>query len=58
MKLFLSSSFANVAPLFFAFVQHQQAGKKVAFIATASLPEEVTLYVDEGERTKKCGRAG
>lgn len=53
MKLFLSSSFANVAPLFFAFVQHQQAGKKVAFIATASLPEEVTFYVDEGRSALK-----
>lgn len=45
-KLFLSSSFSDVAGLFKDFIQRVD-GKTVTFIPTASLVEEVTFYVDE-----------
>lgn len=46
-KLFLSSSFSDVAVLFKDFVQEDVKGQVVTFIPTASLVEEVTFYVDE-----------
>jgi len=55
-KLFLSSSFSDVAELFVEFVDEPLKGKKVAFIPTASINEEITFYVDEGkEALQKLG---
>lgn len=48
-KMFLSSSFADVANLFEKFVDEELSGKKVTFIPTASLTEEVTFYVGAGK---------
>ena len=44
-KLFLASYFSGVSSLFPAFAGNDYAGKRVAFIPTASLPEKVTFYV-------------
>ena len=44
-KLFLTSYFSGVAKLFPDFAGNDCAGKRVAFIPTASLPEKVTFYV-------------
>ena len=49
-KLFLSSSFADVAKLFPDFAQEELIGKKVTFIPTASLPEKVVFYVSAGKK--------
>ena len=49
-KLFLSSSFANVVELFEKSIDESFEGKRVAFIPTASIHEEVTFYVDEGKK--------
>lgn len=45
-KLFLASSFSDVANLFEDFAKTNIKGKKVTFIPTASIPEEVKFYVD------------
>lgn len=50
-KLFLCSSFKDVAPLFKEFIKGDLAGKKVSFIPTASLVEEVTFYVKAGRKS-------
>lgn len=48
-KLFLCSSFSDVAPLLSEFVPVPLSGKTVAFIPTASIHEEYTQYVDDGK---------
>lgn len=47
-KIFLSSSFADVAKLFPDFAKVDLKGKKVTFIPTASLTEKVVFYVKSG----------
>ena len=49
-KLFLSSSFSDVANLFPDFAGQNCAGKRVVFIPTASLLEDVTFYVDDDKK--------
>ncbi|ATA67643.1 MULTISPECIES: peptidase E [Capnocytophaga] len=49
-KLFLCSSFKDVAPLFEEFIKSDLVGKRVSFIPTASLVEEITFYVEAGKR--------
>jgi len=49
-KLFLSSSFADVAQLFPDFAKDELKGKRVTFIPTASLPEKVVFYVRAGKK--------
>lgn len=49
-KIFLSSSFADVASAFPDFAREPLEGKTVAFIPTASVVEEVTFYVDAGKK--------
>lgn len=49
-QLFLASSFADVSELFGKSIKQQLNGKKVTFIPTASIHEEVTFYVDAGKR--------
>jgi dipeptidase E len=49
-KLFLSSSFADVAKLFPDFAKEELNGKRVTFIPTASLPEKVVFYVNDGKK--------
>lgn len=49
-KMFLSSSFADVKDLFVKFSGGKHEGRKVTFIPTASLTEEVTFYVDAGKK--------
>ncbi len=49
-KMFLASSFVDVADLFVKFTEERCAGKTVAFIPTASLVEEVRFYVDAGKK--------
>ena len=48
-KLFLVSSFADVAPLLGEFEQNLK-GKTVTFIPTASLVEKVVFYVNSGKK--------
>ncbi|MBH8580476.1 peptidase E [Bisbaumannia pacifica] len=48
-KMFLASSFVDVADLFVEFVGEKCAGKTVTFIPTASLVEEVRFYVETGK---------
>ncbi|MEN9919249.1 MAG: hypothetical protein RL662_1685 [Bacteroidota bacterium] len=48
-KLFLSSSFADVADLFVNFAHEDLLGKTVTFIPTASINEEVKFYVDSAK---------
>ena len=50
-KMFLASSFADVADLFVKFTDGQCGGKTITFIPTASLPEEVKFYVAAGKET-------
>lgn len=49
-KMFLTSSFVDVADLFVEFAEEKCAGKTVTFIPTASLVEDVTFYVDAGKK--------
>ena len=49
-KLFLSSSFAQVEDAFAGFVGDDGAGKRVTFIATASVVEKVNFYVEQGRQ--------
>ncbi|GAF23985.1 Type 1 glutamine amidotransferase-like domain-containing protein [Shouchella hunanensis] len=46
MKMFLSSSFADVIDLFSEFIHENPRGKVVTFIPTASTTEAITHYVD------------
>lgn len=48
-KLFLCSSFSDVASLFSEYVSTPLRGKAVAFIPTASIHEEYTQYVEDGK---------
>ena len=48
-KMFLASSFVDVADLFVKFAEEECAGKTVTFIPTASIVEEVKFYVDAGK---------
>ena len=50
MKLFLSSYFSGAATLFAAWTHDAYAGKRVAFIPTASKHEKVTFYVDADKK--------
>lgn len=55
-KLFLTSSFTDVAALLPTTVNEDLQGKRVTFIPTASIPESVTFYVGAGKRAlKKLG---
>lgn len=45
-KLFLSSFFSDVAPLFANFAKEDINEKTITFIPTASIPEKVYFYVD------------
>ncbi|OOE91273.1 Type 1 glutamine amidotransferase-like domain-containing protein [Salinivibrio sp. AR640] len=49
-KMFLTSSFVDVADLFVEFAEEKCAGKTVTFIPTASLVEDITFYVDAGKK--------
>lgn len=49
-KLFLTSSFADVAILFPDFTDEELKGKKVTFIPTASIHEEINFYVEAGKK--------
>jgi dipeptidase E len=49
-KLFLSSSFSDVAALLPDFAGADLRGKTVTFIPTASIPESVTFYVKAGRK--------
>ncbi|GAB6976826.1 Type 1 glutamine amidotransferase-like domain-containing protein [Prevotella falsenii] len=48
-KIFLCSSFADVAPLLSESLPASLKGKTVAFIPTASVHEEYTQYVEDGK---------
>lgn len=48
-KLFLASSFADVAHIFEQF-EGNLSGKSVTFIPTASIVEQVIFYVDSGKK--------
>ena len=55
-RLFLSSSFKDVAKLFATFANGDLKGKTIAFVPTASTPEAVAFYVEAGKRAlKKLG---
>ncbi|PTU44935.1 peptidase S51 [Paenibacillus polymyxa] len=49
-KLFLSSSFKDVAPCLVHSADENLEGKKVTFIPTASIPEKVKFYVNTGKK--------
>ena len=49
-KLFLASSFSEVANLFPKFAGEEIKGKRITFIPTASLVEEVRFYVDDDRK--------
>ena len=49
-KLFLASSFSEVASLFPKFAGEEIKGKRMTFIPTASLVEEVRFYVDDDRK--------
>lgn len=49
-KLFLASSFSEVASLFPKFAGEEIKGKLITFIPTASLVEEVRFYVDDDRK--------
>lgn len=49
-KLFLSSSFKDVAQRLVAFTGESLAGKTITFIPTASLPETVKFYVNSAKK--------
>ncbi len=55
-KIFLASSFADVADLFVKFIDRKYKGKPITFIPTASISEEVKFYVVAGKEVfKKLG---
>lgn len=49
-KLFLASSFSEVVSLFPKFAGEEIKGKRITFIPTASLVEEVRFYVDDDRK--------
>ena len=49
-KLFLASSFKDVASLLPDFAKEELKGKTVTFIPTASIPESVKFYVGSGKK--------
>lgn len=49
INLFLASSFSDVVDLFIDFTRGECRGKRVTFIAAASIPEEVDFYVAEAK---------
>ena len=49
-KLFLASSFSEVVSLFPKFAGEEIKGKRITFIPTASLVEEVCFYVDDDRK--------
>ena len=49
-RLFLASSFADVFESFEKFANETIKGKTVTFIPTASIPEEITFYVDDDKK--------
>lgn len=49
-RLFLCSSFADVANLFVDCAKEDLQGKIIAFIPTASLTEPIRFYVKKGEK--------
>lgn len=49
-KLFLTSSFKDVAKMFPEFAMEDLRGKTVTFIPTASIPEKVVFYVEAGKK--------
>jgi len=49
-KLFLSSSFKDVASIFINFAQEDLHGKTVTFIPTASVTEKVKFYVGSAKK--------
>ena len=49
-KLFLASSFSEAASLFPKFAGEEIKGKRITFIPTASLVEEVRFYVDDDRK--------
>lgn len=52
-KIFLSSSFADVKDLFKNFIKDDLTGKKVLFIPTASIVEEINFYVEDAKTAFK-----
>ncbi|WP_018888301.1 Type 1 glutamine amidotransferase-like domain-containing protein [Paenibacillus massiliensis] len=50
LKLFLSSSFKDVAPSLATFAAEPLQGKKITFIPTASIPEKVKFYVKSAKK--------
>lgn len=52
-RLFLSSSFAEVKNLFRDFLKDDLKDKKVLFIPTASLFEEINFYIDDAKTAFK-----
>lgn len=55
-KIFLSSSFKDVASIFLNFAGEDVKGKTVTFIPTASVPEKIKFYV--GSAKKAFGKMG
>lgn len=49
-KLFLTSSFKDVANLLVPFSQESLIGKRITFIPTASIPESIKFYVNSGRK--------
>ena len=49
-KLFLTSSFVDVAEYLQPFLEDELTGKKITFIPTASVPEEYKPYVDNDRK--------
>ena len=49
-RLFLCSSFADVANLFVDCAKEDLQGKIIAFIPTASLTEPIRFYVKKGKK--------
>lgn len=49
-KLFLGSSFSDVAQLFPEWIEEDIKGKTVTFIPTAGVPEEITFFIDNDRK--------
>jgi dipeptidase E len=49
-KLFLSSSFKDVANMLATFSKENLVGKSITFIPTASIPESIKFYVGSGRK--------
>ncbi|MEL3924721.1 Type 1 glutamine amidotransferase-like domain-containing protein [Aeromonas enteropelogenes] len=50
-RLFLTSSFADVADLFLLFTKGSCKGKTVTFIPTASIHETINFYVEDAKKS-------